>query len=139
MRSVSELNGATHIIETVSGRNCVVLIGLQNVAVHAALERSRAGEAFAVKRDARVGAHGLQIEPIIAGVRRSERTFPSECRVGRKRVAPLDREVKFVIGFGIAASGALESRLPIVAQSAGGYGGAGHVIVDSEADVGVAR
>ena len=72
VRASSKVDSATHIIEAVGGGNYVVLVGLQDVSMDAALECASGAQALAVKRDAGVGAEGLQIEPVGAGVRRSE-------------------------------------------------------------------
>ncbi len=69
VRAGGEFDGAANVVQTVGGGNGVVLVGLQNVAVHAALECAGCGEAFAVERDARIGAQGLQIDPVVAGMR----------------------------------------------------------------------
>ena len=91
--------------------------------------------------DAGVGAEGLQVDPVVAGVRRGERAFPGDDGVGRKGVAAFDGEVELRIGLRARADlsrCARKARLAVVAERAGGNGGAGHVVVDREADVGVA-
>ena len=50
VRSGGELDGAAHVVEAVGGGNDVVLVGLQDVAVHAALECACGRESLAVER-----------------------------------------------------------------------------------------
>ncbi len=77
-----QLHGAANVVEAVGCGNDVVLVGLQNVAVHAALKGAGAGETLAVERDGRVGAERLQVDPVAAGMRRSQRAFPGHGGVG---------------------------------------------------------
>ena len=61
-----ELHGAADVIEAVGGGDGVVLVGLEDVAVDAALECAGSGEALAIELDDGVGAEGLQVEPVVA-------------------------------------------------------------------------
>ena len=100
-----EFDGTANIIEAVGGGDGVVLIGLEDVAVNTALECASGGEAFAVERDAGVGAESLQVDPISAGVGRSERAFPRDDGVGRKCVAAFDGEVDLRVSLRGCADG----------------------------------
>jgi hypothetical protein len=76
VRAGGELDSAAHVINAVSGGNGVVLVGLEDVSVDAALECAGLGEGFAVKHDARIGAEGLEIDPVVAGMGNGERALP---------------------------------------------------------------
>ena len=105
VRAGGEFDGAANVVEAVGGGDGVVLVGLQDVAVHAALECAGGGEALAVERDARVGAEGLQVDPVGAGVGRSERAFPGDDGVGRKGIAAFDGEVELRVTLRRSAGG----------------------------------
>ena len=83
VRPGCQLDGAAHIVEIIGGGNDVVLVGLQDVAMHSALAYTRCGKALAVDCDVGVGAHRLKVEPVGASVRRSKRPLPGNSRVGR--------------------------------------------------------
>ena len=100
VRPGCQFNSAAHIVESVGGGNGVVLICLQNVAVNCALEYTGAGQMLAVNRDRGVGAQRLKIYPVNAGVRRSQRPFPGDSRVGGECVAGGEIE----LGVGLLAS-----------------------------------
>ena len=68
VRAGGQLDRAAHIVEAVGGGNDVVLVGLQNVAVHAALECAGGCQPLAVEAETGVGAHGLKIDPVVARV-----------------------------------------------------------------------
>src|SRR5690242_15981624 len=97
MRTSGELHGATHVIETVDGGNSVVLVGLKDVSVDAALECAGSCEAFAVEAKNGVGAECLEVEPVVAVVWNGERAFPGGDGVGRQRVVALNGEVQAVV------------------------------------------
>ena len=138
VRAGGEFNRSANVVETVSGGNGVVLVGLQNVAMHTALVDAGSGEAFAVEHDDCVGSHGLQIDPVVAGMRRGQGAFPGDDGVGRKSIAALRGEVELRVKAWDCRRRCAQGRVAVVAEDVGGDGGAGHVVVNGESDVGVA-
>ncbi len=107
--------------------------------MNATLECAGRGERLAINGNGGVGAHGLQVEPVISGVRRGERAGPRQRRVGRQRVSILFCEVEFSVCLFRGSALPQKSRLAIMAERGGWNGAAGHVVVNGELNLCVPR
>src|SRR5579859_4676532 len=82
VRPGGKIDGAAHVVKRIGGGNDVVLVGLQDVAVHTALEGTGGGEFLSVEQQRGIGSHGLQINPVVAVVRNGEGAGPRDGGVG---------------------------------------------------------
>src|ERR1035437_7837308 len=131
-----QMDYAAHVIESVGGGNHVVLVSLQNVAMHASLLDAGSDQPLAVEGDLCIGPKRLQVEPVHARVRRGERALPGNGRVGRQSSCAGELDLRVDL-FGVRAA-TDQSRLAVVVQRVGRDERSGHVVVHGEFDVGVA-
>ena len=78
MAACGKLDRMTHIVQAVAGRQGIVLIGLQDIAMNVTLERSGHSDALLIDEQAGVRSQGLQIHPITAGFLDHESTGPCD-------------------------------------------------------------
>src|ERR1700679_2750116 len=110
-----------HIVQAVGGGNDVVLVGLQDVAMHIALEGAGDADALAVDIKTGIGAQLLQIKPIGAAFRYRQRAGPGSLAVRGKRIAARAGEVDGAVDTRASWSGIGQSGLTIMTQQLGGY------------------
>ena len=85
-----------HVVQSVGGGHDIVLIGLQDVAMHIALIGPRDRHAPAVDIEFGVGAQGLEIDPVDSGFRHSQGPVQTAVVSAGKALPPLT--VKFTCG-----------------------------------------
>src|SRR5664279_4920985 len=98
MRPGGQFYLAPHVVESVRSGNNVVLVGLQDVSVDAALERAGSGKLFTIENDTGVGAHGLQVDPVCAGMGRGESALPRDDCIGGQGILAHGSEVELGVG-----------------------------------------
>ena len=100
-----------HIVQAIRGRKGIVLVRLQNIAMHIAQKGPCYTHSLVINEEARLCAQSLQIEPVTAFFRDLELAIPCGLGIGRQRIATLLRKIYYRVDARAALPCALKTRL----------------------------